>query len=435
MQEPSRLNKLINKITPGFVKKSLLSIPQNWSTYYFGTLNSNTNSGVSINQYNAETVTALYNCLRVRAETRATIKTMVMRYEGDTKTRAITHPVDYLVSMKSNNEVNAYNFWFTMSWLEDVWGNFYAYIEKDASSVPRQLHILEPWEVEVRRDKEDGSIWYKYGDKIYPSRNILHTKQNSLDGIIGRSIISINREKIGLAKKQENYAANSVGEKPYGIFTSDEATLSEEQMMKIAKNFKEHVKKGLIPFLSHGSKFQNMMMPAGDIELFNMMNITKQDIYSMFRIPSNKSGDYSREAGGTYNNVEQQNINFVQDVVMPMISQVENECNCKLFTRSAAQRFRVEFDLSDLLRADLKTEKEFFESMLTRGVMSRNEVRQRKGLNPINPEVDPNGDRYFIQAGFIPADRVDDFLDQGKPSEPKHLNGHAKRTKAGISEN
>ena len=70
-----------------------------------------------------------------------------------------------------------------------------------------------------------------------------------------------------------------------------------------------------------------------------------------------------------------------------------------------------------MLKADLKTEKEYIESMLTRGVINRNQARKMRGLNPIDKSVDPNGDRYFIQAGFIPTDRVDDFLDNGKSGQ------------------
>ena len=140
----------------------------------------------------------------------------------------------------------------------------------------------------------------------------------------------------------------------------------------------------------------------------------------MMRMPASKAGNYSREAGATYNNVEQQNINFVQDVVIPSVTQKENECNLKLFNRDEYEEYSVYFDLSELIKADLKTQAEVYDKAWGKGAVNKNEMRKAVfGLNPV-----PGGERFYVQAGYIPEEKIDAFYD-GKNGEAKpKLNGH-----------
>lgn len=409
----------ITKLLPKSVQRSII---QSLSTYpeMFGDL-SNTSAGVNITTRNAENITAVFTCLRVRAETMATIRTLVYKIDGDKSILAVNHPAYKLVSTQPAEELNDYNFWYVQQVLEDTWGNSYTYIQRSDDGKPSEFIIWYPWEVEVLQDEKTRKVWYKHPSKRkpIPARDVLHFFQNSKNGITGRSIISLNKETLGLAKKHENYAATVFGEKPPAVFEG-ETTVTGDQALQISKTFKEHVAKGLTPWIM-GAKYKSVLLPPGDAEFIESRQFTKSDIYGMFRIPPYKLQNYSREAGATYSNVEQQNISFVSDVVMPAARAKESECNMKLFLEREKGEYSVQFDLKELLRGDMKTEKEWTESMLTRGVINRNEARKRLGLNPVD-----DGDRFFIQAGFIPVDRVDDFLNKEKPKTDKglQLNGH-----------
>ena len=224
-----------------------------------------------------------------------------------------------------------------------------------------------------------------------------------------------------MAKKQENYAAKMVGSKPPSVFEGGEG-LTSETATAAAQSFAEQVKKGIIPIAYGGLKYKNIMMSAGDLQLFEMKGITTADIYGMFRMPQSKGGNYSREAGATYNNVEQANINFVQDVVIPSTTQKENECNIKLFRKDEIGTHEVYFDLSDLLKADLKTQAEFYDKAWGKGWYNANEIRRKFGDNPIDEK---HGKRYYIQAAYVPVEKIDAFYESKNTSpKPKKLNGH-----------
>lgn len=373
--------------------------------YYPGLIGgSNTTSDVHISTGNAETIAAFFTCLRIKAETAASINTYVHKLEDQKTLRDKNHPIDYLLSAKPNRLMNAWSFWYTMQYLEDLWGNSYAEIKRSRGEV-YALDLLPSWDVIPKM--VDNSIFYDYKGRIIPARNMIHFKQNSLDGLVGRSIISLQRDQLGLAKKQENYAAKSVGNKPPMLF-EDGQNLDSKTVAEMSQAFQDHVKKGIPPVLWGGLKFRNVLMPAGDLQLFEMKGVTTADIYAMFRMPQSKGGNYSRESGATFNNVEQQNINFVQDVVIPSVTQKENECNVKLFTREEYSQYQVHFDLSDLMKSDLKTQAEFYDKAWSKGWYSADEIRKKFGDNPIGDE---HGRRYYVQGAFIPVDKIDQFYE------------------------
>jgi HK97 family phage portal protein len=408
-------SNFISKVNSGSINKTTII------NGYFPTLTgSNTLSDVHISNGNAETIGAFFTCLRIKAETMASIHTYVQEVEGKKQFRDKSHPVDYLVSMKPNQNTNAWSFWYTMQLIEDLWGNAYAEITRSRGEVT-SITILPAWEMEVRQVKDGGAVWYYHKGRAIPARNIIHFKQNSMDGIVGRSIVSIQREQLGLAKKQENYAAKMVGSKPPAVFEGGE-NLNAESAQKAGQSFSEQVKKGIIPIAFGGLKYKNIMMSAGDLQLFEMKGVTTADIYGMFRMPQSKGGNYSRDAGATYNNVEQSNINFVQDVVIPCTTQKENECNIKLFRKDEYGKHEIYFDLSDLLKADLKTQAEFYDKAWGKGWYSANEIRKKFGDNPIDEQ---HGKRYYIQAAYVPVEKIDAFY-EGKTTAPKNtrLNGH-----------
>lgn len=390
-------------------------------------LTPNTFAGVNVTEKNAEQITAVYSCLRVKFETMAAMKTRLMERDGN-NIQPVLNNLNYLLSTEPNPNMSDYDYWATIQLHEDTWGNAFSYIHRDRSARPEALEIWMPWEVDVMQDT-DGSIWYKHKGETYPAADVLHFRQNSINGLMGRSVIKLQREVLGLAKKQENYASKIFGEKPQAVMESDQM-LKSEQADQIAKIYKSHTLKGLIPIIPGGAKYKSIVLPPGDAQYTESKQFVKSDIYGMFRMPPYKVQNYSKADGATYSNVEQQAIAFVSDVVHPSVRSKESECNRKLIGRSNRGRLFVQFDLSELMLTDFKARKEFFEAMLTRGVYSRNEVRKKLGDNPINVSHDPNGDRHFIQAGFIPADRADDFINGKTPEETAReflINGRGKK--------
>jgi hypothetical protein len=60
-----------------------------------------------------------------------------------------------------------------------------------------------------------------------------------------------------------------------------------------------------------------------------------------------------------------------------------------------------QFNVEGLLRADSVTRSNYYNSSLNNGWMSRNEVRAKENLPPIE-----GGDTYTVQSALMPLDKV-----------------------------
>lgn len=382
----------------------------------------------------AETITAFYNCLKIKAETFASITTGVYRMdEGGRQIRMSNSPLDYILSVKPNQNQNAFDWWFAMQWMEDLHGNSYARIVRDSQNRVAELVILDPLSVKVKRVIDNGDIVYVYKGETIPSYDVIHFKQNSADGLLGRSDVSMNRETFELNKEQEYYARRTFGKKPYGILEDGE-DLDPQEAQKLAENFIKHNALGLPPIIYGGLKYKSFALPPGDAQYIESRQFSKAEICAIKRIPLSMLQDYSRQAGATYNNVGEQKASFYTDVILPGSRMKEMELMVKLISRTRHAEQRIKFDYSELMKADPKTMASVAESLSKIGYINRNEGRtQFLGMNPINEQDDPNGNRYLIPANMIWSDQLEGFWDGKKANEGSRdeskflLNGHAKR--------
>lgn len=409
---------------PNYAQKSL-DLPTGWSSIYQMAqhMASDPDSPV-VNTSIAETITAYYICLKIKAETFASINTGVYRLDGDRMIRDMSNPIDYLLSIKPNDIQNAYDWWYATQWLEDLHGNSYSIINRDRSGRPGELTLMDPTEVNVRREDKTGGIYYLYKGKTYADYEVLHFKQNTINGLTGRSDVKMNAETFTQSKVQDAYAKNTFGKKPQGILEDGE-NLSSEDAQQLAENFVRHVKKGIPPLIYGGLKYKSFAIPPGDAQYIESRQFTKAEICAIKRIPLSMIQDYSRQAGATYNNVGEQKASFYTDVILPGCRSKELEMLTKLISRANHRKLRIKFDHSELMRADPKTMAEVVDKLLTKGVINRNEARAELGKNPIDPNHDANGDKYFVQAGFVWTDQLEEFYSsKNGQTNGKQKNGY-----------
>lgn len=105
--------------------------------YYLGSqysfLFGPTTSGKSVNEVTAMQTTAVYACVRVLAETIASLPLHVYRYEGRNKTRVYDHPLFHLLHDEPNPEMTSFVFRETLMTHLLLWGNAYAQIIRDGA--------------------------------------------------------------------------------------------------------------------------------------------------------------------------------------------------------------------------------------------------------------------------------------------------------------
>ena len=151
------------------------------------------------------------------------------------------------------------------------------------------------------------------------------------------------------------------------------------------------------------TEFQNMSMSPKDIEILSSRKLTEGHICQFMGVPPEKA---FCTTGGNYKSSDNAQISFLTETLRPVLTQIEQEFSIKLIPFYLNDKYKLEFDISKLYTSDLTTESSYFKSMIECGAMTPNEIRQKKGLAPVE-----GGNELFISANVKP---VKDQTNDGK---------------------
>jgi HK97 family phage portal protein len=198
---------------------------------------------------------------------------------------------------------------------------------------------------------------------------------------------------------------------PRGVLET-EGVLSDEGAKRLKTSWEE-IHGGphnahRVAVLEQGLKFNPIQMNNVDSQFLESRKFQKQEICSIFRVPPHKAADLERS---THSNIEQQNMEFATDALMPWIKRFEEQIliGC-LSNRDRLLGYAPEFDLKAMMRADSAARSTYYRQMFAIGCISQNEVREDENMNPIDL-----GDRYFVPLNMVPTDKLDEFLAQDAP--------------------
>jgi HK97 family phage portal protein len=135
-------------------------------------------------------------------------------------------------------------------------------------------------------------------------------------------------------------------------------------------------------------------------------------IAGAFGVPPHMVGDLSK---GTFNNVEQQSLDFTINVVLPYVRIFEASMERALLTDEDRRGgVIIRFDLEGALRGDFKTRQEGLKIQREAGVINPNDWRQAENMNPISAE--DGGETYWLKG---PSGQGADAPPPAKPEEPE----------------
>lgn len=357
-------------------------------------------AGVYVDENVALTYAAVWICCRVIAEAIAAMPWHVMGRSGDKRTRIDGHPADWLIHIAPNSELSAYSFRETLLFWALTWGNGYAEIERDASLRPIALWPIDPSRVTPDRD-EAGAMVYKVTNSasavpaIIPARDIFHLRGPGWNGLQGYSPIDLARESIALGLATEKFGAAFFGNGavPGGVIEAPESfELSPDAKQIMLKEFNAVHRGpgnyGKVAYLDGGMTYKQISVPPGAAQFLETRQHQVLEICRWYKVPPHKVYELTR---ATYNNVEQQQIEFLTETLVPWIVRLEQEADAKLLGPYQRGRLYTKIKPEALLRGDLKSRYEAYAVGRQWGWLSINDVRALEDLDPI-PK---GGDEYL----------------------------------------
>lgn len=357
-----------------------------------------------------------FACLKILSESLGKLPLkLICTNDKSGVTEVKDHPYYSLCRYRPNRFTTSTIFWASVEMNRDHYGNAYAWITNKKKQKDQELILLPSESVEVWYDDKKilsdiPDVWYIYRvgthRYVFSSEEILHFKTStSFDGITGLSVREQLKSTItGGQKSQE--MVNKLIESGFTAKAVLQYTgnLSEDNAKKFTENLEKYATgevdslKSIIP-IPLGSKLDPLNIKLGDNEFMEIKKYNALQIASAFGIKPNQINDYSKSS---YASAEAQQLAFYVDTLLFILKQYEEELTYKLLDENEIKRgYRFKFNVSVILRADLKTQIESLSKGVSNFIYTPNEARSYLDL-----EAKPGGDKLIGNGAMIPAELV-----------------------------
>ena len=386
-----------------------------------------TSSGVNVDHKTTIGYPPFWRGVNLLANGVSGLPVNVYRRTGDDREVAKTHPAHRMVKYRASSIMRASKFRKTMQGHALLFGNGFAYIERDERERPKNLWILNPQAMIVRY--MDGELWYATtinGEpRKFPGRNILHITGLSHDGVVGYSAVDLMAEALGVGM-----AAQRFGGKFFGQGANMSGLLmvpghfNEEKIRNTLAAWGE-MNEGLsnahkVALLQDGVKFQQLTINPEQAQFLQTRDFeVRSTVANILGVPPHLLGDDSRTS---HSSLEQENQSFLVHSLGPWLHEWEGELTAKLLSEREIERdtHYIEFNREAAVQMQFKEKIEGFRVELETGIASLNEVRKKLNM----PSIGPDGDRRYRPANWAeigqepsqnPADSQQSAADSGDP--------------------
>jgi HK97 family phage portal protein len=364
------------------------------------------NTGQTVNSDTAEKVAAFYACVRNISEDIAKVGFYVVQYDSKGNKTITRHRSTSLLNKMPSSLSTPFTFRQTLIKNALIFGNGYAYIERSKDATPTNLYILDSRYVTVQ--VVDQRLYYIVNDVkagiigTFTENDIFHVRGMG-DGYVGKSIITYGAESIGAALAVQTYAGSFFGSgATLGGYIEVPGVITDENVgKKIGESFTKSYKtpngaNNGIGVLHSGAKFQKFTAQPNESQMVETREFTRSEIASWFRMPLSKI-----QTGPTgSSNLEQLNIEYVTDCLMPWFVKLEQEIERKLFRFDEMDLMDAKFDVSQLMRGDMESTSNYLKTLFYAGMINRNDARRFIDLNTISEDY---GNTYYSPVNMIPA--------------------------------
>ena len=391
-----------------------------------------TRAGVSVTPENSLKYTAVLACVRVLAESVASLP--LITYErppgGRGRQRAQSFYLYSLLHDAPNPLLTSFE-WREMQMAHLLlWGNAYSEIEYNRRGEVVALWPLLPnmmHEVRVAGGRleyvyhvppdylnphETGRVVTLQGDQV------LHIRGLSLNGLVGLSPIGMARQAIGLGMAAEEFGARFFGSgaNMSGVLTHP-GVLGDEAFANLQEQW-EQTYSGLsnaqrVAILEEGMRYERIGIPPEDAQFLQTRKFQRSEIASIYRVPPHMIADLER---ATFSNIEHQSLEFVMHSLRPWLVRWEQGIGLRLLTTIERRRYFAEFLVDGLLRGDSASRSAYYTAMFQIGAMSPNDIRELENQNPVE-----GGDTHFVQLNMVPVEAANNPIEP--PAGPEGERG------------
>lgn len=359
--------------------------------------------GTLYNNAKAMNLSAVYRCTELISDSVAMLPVYVTRNE----TVLSNHPLNLIFNDNNNGVISKFNLIKLLIQSVIIKGNGFAYIQRANDGTVIGLRYLESSDVIINYDKWKNQLFYTCeivarGKKIEPI-NMIHLFKNSYDGVNGISVLSYANRTVSNANATENSAKAFFdnGANLSGVLTV-QGQLSAKQKEDIRASWNNAYSNGGngLAVLQGNMTYQPIQLSSADAQMIESRQFNVEDIGRFFGVNPLLLG---LKGSASYASLEMVQNDFLVHTLQPYITMVENEFTRKLLKPSESD-LKVNLDENAILRVDKAAQANYYGSLLDKGVLSINEVRNELGYEGIGKD----GDMHLIAYTKIEDNQIKD---------------------------
>ena len=428
---------VFGRIRDYFIQALSVTDEKAWNPHLWNLYGSQSVAGEQVDEYTALTYSAFFNAVSIISETTASLpchlyQEKVNSTTGKKKNRVASDRRMYRVL---HDEFNPYM--TAMAGRECLmshvltWGNGFAEKVRNSYGELIELWPITPNRVKIEVDG-NGDLVYRIRvdnkDIYLPRENVLHIPGLGFDGLIGYSRVALARKSIGLSMALETFGSLYFGQGTHpGVIVSHPAKLSTTA----SSNLKDSLSAGYsglgkshrLLLLEEGMKIEKIGIPPDDSQFLESRQFQIPEIARWFNLPPHKLKDLQKSS---FNNIEEEQISFVRDCIVPWLVRFEQNFNMQLLTDSdkymtGRGRLYWKHNIKGLLRGDVKSQGQFYKDMFGIGAFSVNDIMELEDMDPVE-----GGDKRFVPLNMIPLEDAGMTIEI--PSRPGNGDGRTDNT-------
>ncbi len=346
-----------------------------------------------------------FKCINLFAENIAKLPINVMKKTDKGYIEAEEFYLYELLRLRPNVSMNAFETIKTLMVILKNYGAAGLYIDRNAGLI----RGLYPVRINQFIVDNDGLINSSKDNKVLVDftcgdiagscfeKDIIILRDNSTDGINFRRTKFYIKESIDSNVKAQKYQSqlfsNGLTNKMVVQLTSD--VKDSKELKKIQNKFdKLYSNNGRVFTVPAGFNVSAMNLSLADSQFAELKVLGKQDIASALGVP------YSLIEKGSL--TEDENIAFLSNAIIPIITALEQEMDWKLLTdRDRKAGYKIRFNVNAMLRTSPEQQSVILDRYVKDGIYTINDCKRILGV----PLVE-GGDTVTLPSGQITLDNL-----------------------------
>ena len=251
---------------------------------------------------------------------------------------------------------------------------------------------------DVKNVNYTGTV-YNYSKKFLEDELcIIRDKEDLMQNRAGSNITSLldaNNKQIKLLNKifsGENLSDNLVLQQE----TDSEVFKDNMKVAKLINSWMNLMKNNGI------EDSKTKVVPPG----WKLTSISPKLTDNQFLEIKQDTGDEIRKHLGLYiNGSDEEELNFLQNRIEPLVTKIQQELNYKLLTKEQRKTLKIEFNITNFIKISQEKHIDILKTLISSGIITTNEARMEINYNPKE-----SGDSILVNSGVYRLDMLDNII-------------------------